>query len=640
MKKTRKLRAALSVLLAVAMTVPMVLNGDNAEAAKKPKLSMSKMNINAGTSKTLKVKNFTKKVTWKTSKASVAKLSAKKKVSVKVTGVKAGTAKITAALKFKGKKIILSCKVTVKPKKVKETDIPVITNAPTAVAAPTASVTLPPAVTDAPTVDPDATASPEPTFDYDGSTEPLWKQESAQIKDLFKDYFMCGISTDVGSLRFGEKAALIRHHFNSVTMGNANKMESIVSVDATDEYPNGMSLANVENYYKTNGEGKIILNYETLEKILSYCKSTGLKLRYHAFIWHSQVAEYFFLQDYNWSDFTLEDYAANGWDTSNYHKLADKETMKKRLNDYISQVIEYIYSHGYGDVVYAYDVINEATNGEGNNRHTYYYNDDSGITDVDQLLNTSSGTYHFSTNGGVKTEGGKLVTSDSSPADVESMLRKEGRTPAQNSYWYATMGSDYLYLSFLYAHNAIEKYSEQYKAQYNYTGTPSLIYNDYNDNDSDHIGLAAYINGACNLVNNTTGVKYCNGIGLQSHSKPVAKQESMIKNIASKGLEVQITELDEGANGDDQASKLKQEYMLYMKYSKNGEYGKAQGSDYIGVTSVTQWGICDGDESSWVANYMFKTHEDETKEYLTLEPKPAFYGVLQAGGVTCGPRQY
>lgn len=55
-----------------------------ADAAKKPALSNKKLSIKVGESKKLTVKNYKKKVTWKTSKASVAKLSAKKKTSVKL----------------------------------------------------------------------------------------------------------------------------------------------------------------------------------------------------------------------------------------------------------------------------------------------------------------------------------------------------------------------------------------------------------------------------------------------------------------------------------------------------------------------------------------------------------------------------
>ena len=640
MKKMRKLSAALALVLTVAAVAPST-GVEDVQAAKAPKLSKSKLTMIVGSTATIKVKNYSKKVIWKSSKTAVVKIKASK-TSAKLTAKKKGKSNVTATYKKGSKKKTLKCVVTVK---AKTPPVPVPTNAPV----PTAP---------APTVDPNATATPTPTFDYDGYAGEIdWRQPSkdVKIKDLFADYFISGISTDLGSLRFGESASLVRHHFASVTMGNENKMETTVSVKATEQYPDGLSKANVDNYYKTNGEGKIILNYETLEKVLTYCKANNLKLRYHAFVWHAQVAEYFFLQDYNWSDYDLDDYETNGWDTSNYHKLADKETMKKRLNDYISQVIEYIYANGYGDVVYAYDVINEATNGQFTPVR-YYVNENADT--VDGILSTSNNSsLSFKTNNGVRvSQGGTIVTAESSPEDVEKMLNFEGRgTKRDDSYWYSTMGTDYLYLSFLYAHNAIKENFEKYKDKYGYTVEPSLIYNDYNGNVSDHLALAKFINRACNLTNGTDGEKYCDGIGLQSHNVGEASQESQIKTVVDAGFEVQITELDNNIDGDGLATRMKNLYTMYKKYSKNGEYGKSKGDDYIGLTSVTQWGICDGD-GSWGAGgikYIFTQDPLPEAEYdaegnkkeveepiFRIHPKDAYFAILQAGGVSCGSKEY
>ncbi len=624
--KMRKTCAALSVVLTVAVTLPFVSDGVSADAAKKPALKPKKISVEVGKSKKITVKNYKKKVTWKADKPKIVKLSAKKKTSVKVTGKKKGTAKVTATYKQGGKNKKLVCKVTVKDAAVAPT--PQTNTQQSPQPQPQQPTNAP-----VPTEDPNATPQPTPTFDYDAYEDCLWKQPGDHIKDVFSKYFKVGVSTGLGDLRFGECAALIRYHFASITMGNETKLESMI----TDE----VSKKNVDNYYATNGDGHVVIDFENLEKILSYCKEKGIKMRYHAFVWHSQVQPYFFLQDYNWQDYELSEYEEKNWDTSNYHKLADKETMKKRLNDYISQVIEYIYSHGYGDVVYAYDVINEANNGG----ISCYVNENA--TSADEALASSGDNSNmFKTNPGVTTGGagggGKSVTADSSPEEVEDMFYSEGRVPdGSHSYWYATMGTDYLYLSFLYAHNAVEKYYEQYKGQFGYTEKPSLIYNDYNQKEGEHINLAKYINLACNLENGTSGVKYCNGIGLQSHSVAESTQERMIKAIADAGLEVQITELDEGLTGDSQASKLKKQYQIYMNYSKNGDYGKQQGDDYIGVTSVTNWGLRDGDGGGWDANYIFEPYDDGLEEHiLEYAPKPAYFAILQAGGVDCGDKVY
>ena len=468
--------------------------------------------------------------------------------------------------------------------------------------------------------------------------EYLWELGDVTINDTFSDYFISGVTVNDDSLEFGEDSEYVKHHFGSVTMVNENKMEYIVNDNATDEYPNGIDKANVDAYYETDGEAEVILDYEKLEEILSYCKDNGLKLRYNALVSHYPVREYFFLQDYNWAPYSKEDYIANGWDVNNYHKLADKETMKKRLNEYISQIIEYIYSNGYGDVVYAYDVIYEATNGGENNKHRYYV-DTNAVTASELLVEEKiSGALNFQTNGGVRTSTGKFVTSESSADSVEDMIVYEGRVPANDSYWYATMGPDYLYLAFLYAHDAIDEYYEQYKDEFGYTTKPSLIYTDYNQRENDHISLAKYINLACNLENGTSGEMYCDGIGIEAHSLSESNQERMIKAVVDEGFECQITELDEATTGDEQAEKLKNLYQIYMKYSKNGEYGRLKGEDYIGVTSVTHYAIYDEGEE-YRPKYIMELYEGDNPE-LSLSPKPAFFAILQAGGVECGYKVY
>ncbi|MGN0325920.1 MAG: Ig domain-containing protein [Lachnospiraceae bacterium] len=71
-----------------------------------PEISKSKVTISVGSSTHLKLSGVTSKISWKSSKPSVATVSS----SGKVTGKGIGTAKITAT--YKGKKY--NCMVTVK----------------------------------------------------------------------------------------------------------------------------------------------------------------------------------------------------------------------------------------------------------------------------------------------------------------------------------------------------------------------------------------------------------------------------------------------------------------------------------------------------------------------------------------------
>ena len=115
-----------TVAAAVAFSMAFTLaTGINVDAAKKaPKLNKSKLTLDEGATFKLKVvknKNKISKVTWKSTKAKVAKVK-----SGKVTAKKAGSATIKAIFKIKGakKNTTLKCKVTVK--KAETTPEPVV----------------------------------------------------------------------------------------------------------------------------------------------------------------------------------------------------------------------------------------------------------------------------------------------------------------------------------------------------------------------------------------------------------------------------------------------------------------------------------------------------------------------------------
>ena len=96
MKLNNFAKRAFAVGLALSMVVSgSGVNTDIATAAKKPKLSKSKLTINAGKTATLKVKNAKKKVKWSTNKKKIVKItvSGKKKETAVIKGLKKGKAK-------------------------------------------------------------------------------------------------------------------------------------------------------------------------------------------------------------------------------------------------------------------------------------------------------------------------------------------------------------------------------------------------------------------------------------------------------------------------------------------------------------------------------------------------------------------
>ena len=107
----RKKNLVTTVLVASMLVGSLGVTSTPADAKSKIKLSTTRVSLNGGASKTIKIKGTKKKVKWSVvSGKKNIKLKNKKKTSVKVVGVKRGTAKVQAKL---GKKKYI-CRVTVR----------------------------------------------------------------------------------------------------------------------------------------------------------------------------------------------------------------------------------------------------------------------------------------------------------------------------------------------------------------------------------------------------------------------------------------------------------------------------------------------------------------------------------------------
>lgn len=107
----RKKNLVTTVLVASMLVGSVGVTSTPADAKSKIKLSTTRVSLNGGASKTIKIKGTKKKVKWSVvSGKKNIKLKNKKKTSVKIVGVKRGTAKVQAKL---GKKKYI-CRVTVR----------------------------------------------------------------------------------------------------------------------------------------------------------------------------------------------------------------------------------------------------------------------------------------------------------------------------------------------------------------------------------------------------------------------------------------------------------------------------------------------------------------------------------------------
>lgn len=137
----------------------------------------------------------------------------------------------------------------------------------------------------------------------------------ASLKDAYDGYFTVGVAVNQRNVSDSTQIELIKKEFNSITAENDMK-------------PGELHPA----------EG--VWNWERGDKIADFCRKNGIKLRGHCLVWHSQFCDWMFNDK-------------NG-------KPVSKEVFYSRLRDHIHQVVD-----RYKDVVYAWDVVNEAMSDAG-----------------------------------------------------------------------------------------------------------------------------------------------------------------------------------------------------------------------------------------------------------------------------------
>ena len=145
------------------------------------------------------------------------------------------------------------------------------------------------------------------------------KEEAKNLKDAFKKDFKVGVAINPYQLKDEETKKIILENFNSITMENGMKPEAILDQRASENSKDGMPAINEEN----------------LEECLSLAKDNGLVLRGHCLVWHAQTPDWMF-----------HDEKGN---------LVSKEVLFERMRKHIHTIV-----NRYKDVVYAWDVVNEA----------------------------------------------------------------------------------------------------------------------------------------------------------------------------------------------------------------------------------------------------------------------------------------
>ncbi len=366
-----------------------------------------------------------------------------------------------------------------------------------------------------------------------------------ELDEVYDDYFRIGVAVQAID-HWGDQTAeignpykedLIDRCFNSMTFGN--ELKPAYNFD-----PKSETLFTVD---------------PAAEELLIWAKEHDMPVRGHTLVWHSQVNPAVFAKDFKAT--------SNGAVTSDWEAKLDEECLVsrdeliKRLKTYIYGAIEYVYANGFGDVVYAWDVVNEA---------------------VDE-----------------KAEGG-----------------------FRNSYWKKIIGPEFLYYSFLFAREACVKYSREYADLYGIDSSdpdadysaimPELFYNDYNEWVSARSNTIVrflsedQFNPGQSMVKSDViasdgdgtilGDGLIDGIGMQGHLDATQNIEEYTRALEKYDAcigNVHITELDVGIGGNSEAAFAKQALFYYNFFTAlMDEVDKG-----VGLSCITFWGLTD--DASW-----------------------------------------
>lgn len=525
-------------------------------AAKAGVSMRKKCNVTIGKTKkiTLSKKGVKKLVSvkWKLSKKNIASLSKQTKSSVTVKGLKEGNVKLTANVKYKTKKTLskkLTCTVTVKADKL---------NTP----APTQTASEAPKNTPTNQPQPTATPVPKPT------RTPGPQNLLSALGDYVKNVGSCiSYSSWNGpsSLDDADIKAYVKENLNSLTAENEMKPEGVLGKFAPTiiriNQAASQGIIIPDSYNEVNVP---VLNYDNIDKLLKYAHDNNIRVRYHGLLWHEQTPNWFFRKGYD----------------SNA-AFVTPEVMDARLEYYIKNIMNHVYTSPYADTLYCWDVVNE-----------FYHMTEC----IDRITNEKHD----------KTEdvkcfynvyGGEIFEDPSSPETSKVVDNPR-----------------YVKLAFKWAYEMLE--------QFGLTDSVELVYNDYDTNFADVrasiLAITKYINEKDEI--NPDGKKLVTTVGMQTHDNLnenkylIEDHKATMDAIKASGLNIQVTEMDLAlgeATLDKQLKYWSDFTNLLINEAKSG----------ANITGFTVWGLTD--KNSWLGESQSpllcgSSVKDKKKAYYTI----------------------
>lgn len=167
--------------------------------------------------------------------------------------------------------------------------------------------------------------------------DPAIQEDITALQDAYADYFKIGCACADSEFNQNATKDLILKHYNSLTLGNELKPDSVLD--------QALSQAYVQ---ETGDDTMPQISLDEADEMLRFAGENDIPVRGHVLVWHSQTPDWFFKENFD-SD--------GAW--------VSKEKMTQRLENYIKLVMETL-AADYPDVeFYAWDVVNEAASDAG-----------------------------------------------------------------------------------------------------------------------------------------------------------------------------------------------------------------------------------------------------------------------------------
>lgn len=382
-------------------------------------------------------------------------------------------------------------------------------------------------------VETDTTPKAPPEIEKD---IPDWKNTIASADGLGSDA-IAGTAIMSSEITDDTLMELVEKHFNGVTFGNELKPDALFnykldsSVETKTIQFNGQDLqvpvvndaGDSLDFSRADAMADKIIEWNTAHP------DKKIRIRGHVLVWHSQTQEWFFHEDYDISK-----------------PYVDKETMNKRLEWYISSVMDHYFGEAangkYDGLFYGWDVVNEAVIGD-----TYRTDKVSSAEDLSEIRHGNN-----------------------------------------SSWWHVYNSNEFIINAFKYANKYAPKNVE-------------LYYNDFGETDNiKSEGIVKLIND----VKAADGTRL-DGFGMQGHysvdSFSAAQFKAVAEKYAKAAGKVQLTELDfqsSAAYRSGAASKESEYTKMAYCHKQLFEAAKDLKKNGTNISGITVWGVIE--PNSWL----------------------------------------